>query len=201
MAKALPAGALPPAKPVGWPNWVHDPKSNPLPPEVLAFPEWSEHYREKILAGNFVIWSAEKLQRFASAQHFSVTEDQPGAGLKYKRAAVVSPPGLSFRLKRPITEKGSAFHNGWVLFLDIAALRARDGVGPPQAYQNILECEVLIDGVLFHTIRQGAQAQSPSPVKIAIPHIHDPDGNVIVELRLANHPRNFLFLYDAYLAR
>ncbi|MCX7632210.1 MAG: hypothetical protein N2Z22_02620 [Turneriella sp.] len=197
-ATALSAGVLPQEPP---PSLALDPKYNPLPPEVLAFPEWSENYREKIISGNFVIWSQEKLRRFASAQHFSVTDDQPGAGLQYRRVAVLSPPGLRFRLQRPITEKGSAFHNGWVLYLDIAALRARDGSETTHAYHNLLECEVFIDGVFFHTIRQGGGSKSPSPVKIPIPHIHDPDGIVTVELRLANHPRNFFFLYDAYLAR
>lgn len=183
------------------PLLASDSRLNPLPPEVLAFPEYSENYREKIIAGDYEIWSEERLQRWSSAQGLSVTPDHPAAGLHYHRVAVISAPGLTFRLRRPVTEKGSEFANGWMLNLDVAALRARDGYNDTARYTNLLECEVLIDGIAYTKIRQGAGALSPSPVKIPIPHIRSSEGIITVELRLSNHPRNFLFLYDAYLSR
>ncbi|HNJ65366.1 MAG TPA: hypothetical protein PKW28_05680, partial [Turneriella sp.] len=140
-------------------------------------------------------------QRWSSAQGLSVTPDNTAAGLNYHRAAIVSAPGLTFRLRRPVTEKGSEFANGWTLNLDIAAIRARDGQSNLARYQNLLECEVLVDDVLYKTIRQGSHASAVSLVKISIPHIRSTDGVITVRLRMANHPRNFLFLYDAFLSR
>ncbi len=183
------------------PLLASDSRLNPLPPEVLAFPEHSENYREKIIAGDYEIWSEEKLKRWSSAQGLSVTPDNSAAGLQYHRAAIVSAPGLTFRLRRPVTEKGSEFANGWALHLDIAAIRARDGQANLARYQNLLECEILIDDVLYRTIRQGSHASAESPIKIPIPHIRSAEGVITVRLRLANHPRNFLFLYDAHLSR
>lgn len=179
-----------------------DPRLNPLPPETLAFPEFSENYRNKIQSGDYEIWSEEKLQRWSSAQGLSVSTDHPGAGLQYRRAAIIAAPGLSFVLTRPVTEKGSEFANGWKLNLDLAAIRLRDGLsGKKGGYPNVLECDVHIDGVFFRRIRQGATEPVASPVQIQIPHIRSAEGKVTIELKLANHPRNFLFLYDAYLSR
>ncbi|GAB4441884.1 MAG: hypothetical protein OHK0011_24290 [Turneriella sp.] len=183
------------------PLLASDGRLNPLPPEVLAFPEHSENYREKIIAGDYEIWSEERLQRWSSAQGLSVTPDNIAAGLNYRRAAIISAPGLTFRLRRPVTEKGSEFANGWTLNLDIAAIRARDGQPNLARYSNLLECEVFIDNVYYATIRQGSHSSAPSPVKIPIPHIRSAEGVITVSLRLANHPRNFLFLYDAFLSR
>lgn len=175
---------------------ANDPQLNPLPPEALAFPEFSENYRNKISGGDYEIWSEEKLTRWSSAQGLTVSPDHSGAGLQYRRAAIIAAPGLTFTLTRPITEKGSEFANGWKLNLDIAAISPRG-----RQYLNLLECEVYIDGVFFKRLRQGGQAKIESPVTIAIPHIRSREGKVTVELKLANHPRNFLFLYDAYLSR
>lgn len=205
-ALALAAFTFQPASPEVFPAnqppvLASDSRLNPLPPEVLAFPEHSENYREKIIAGDYEIWSEERLQRWSSAQGLSVTPDNTAAGLNYHRAAIVSAPGLTFRLRRPVTEKGSEFVNGWTLNLDIAAIRARDGQSNLARYQNLLECEVLVDDVLYKTIRQGSHASAVSPVKISIPHIRSTDGVITVRLRMANHPRNFLFLYDAFLSR
>ncbi|HNE19878.1 MAG TPA: hypothetical protein PLF85_09170 [Turneriella sp.] len=205
-ALALAAFTFQPASPEVFPAnqppvLASDSRLNPLPPEVLAFPEHSENYREKIIAGDYEIWSEERLQRWSSAQGLSVTPDNTAAGLNYHRAAIVSAPGLTFRLRRPVTEKGSEFANGWTLNLDIAAIRARDGQSNLARYQNLLECEVLVDDVLYKTIRQGSHASAVSPVKIPIPHIRSTDGVITVRLRMANHPRNFLFLYDAFLSR
>lgn len=205
-AIALAAFTFQPASPEVFPAnqppvLASDSRLNPLPPEVLAFPEHSENYREKIIAGDYEIWSEERLQRWSSAQGLSVTPDNTAAGLNYHRAAIVSAPGLTFRLRRPVTEKGSEFANGWTLNLDIAAIRARDGQSNLARYQNLLECEVLVDDVLYKTIRQGSHASAVSPVKIPIPHIRSTDGGITVRLRMANHPRNFLFLYDAFLSR
>ena len=186
------------------PDLVIDPQLNPLPPEVLAFPIFSENYRTRIQNGDYEIWSEEKLQRWSSAQGLSVTADGSGAGLQYHRAAIISPPGIAFTLTRPVTEKGSEFANGWQLNLDIAAIRARSGESLADSrtgYNNLLQCEVYIDGELFTTLRQGAKKSIQSPVAIAIPHIRSNEGTVRIELKLANHPRNFLFLYDAYLSR
>jgi hypothetical protein len=203
---ALATLALRPARPEVFPAnqpplLASDSRLNPLPPEVLAFPEHSENYREKIIAGDYEIWSEERLQRWSSAQGLSVTPDSNAAGLNYHRAAIISAPGLTFRLRRPVTEKGSEFANGWILNLDIAAIRARDGQTNLARYSNLLDCEVLIDGVLYKTIRQGSHAFAQSPVKIPIPHIRSAEGVITVQLRLANHPRNFFFLYDAFLSR
>lgn len=205
-ALALAAFTFQPASPEVFPAnqppvLASDSRLNPLPPEVLAFPEHSENYREKIIAGDYEIWSEERLQRWSSAQGLSVTPDNTAAGLNYHRAAIVSAPGLTFRLRRPVTEKGSEFANGWTLNLDIAAIRARDGQSNLARYQNLLECEVLVDDVLYKTIRQGSHASAVSLVKISIPHIRSTDGVITVRLRMANHPRNFLFLYDAFLSR
>ncbi|MBN8221471.1 MAG: hypothetical protein J0L53_11145 [Spirochaetes bacterium] len=176
-----------------------DPQLNPLPPEALAFPEFSENYRAKITGGDYEIWSEEKLQRWSSAQGLRVTTDHQGAGLQYRRAAIIAAPGLSFVLRRPVTEKGSEFANGWRLNLDLAAIRLRDGLSGK--YLNVLECDVHIDGVFFRRIRQGGSETVETPVQIQIPHIRSAEGKVTIELKLANHPRNFLFLYDAYLSR
>lgn len=205
-AFALTAIAFQPASPEVFPanrpaHFASDNRLNPLPPEVLAFPEHSENYREKIIAGDYEIWSEERLKRWSSAQGLSVTPDSAAAGLNYHRAAVISAPGLTFRLRRPVTEKGSEFANGWTLNLDIAAIRARDGQADLTRYANLLECEVFIDDVLYETIRQGSHASASSPVRIPIPHIRNHEGVITVRLRLANHPRNFLFLYDAFLSR
>lgn len=179
-----------------------DPALNPLPPEALAFPEFSEHYRKKISAGDYEIWSEEKIMRWSSAQGLSITPDNKGAGLQYHRAAIIAAPGLTFTLTRPVTEKGSEFANGWKLNLDIAAIRPREGfVSKKSSYLNLLECDVHIDGVFYRRITQGAQSPASSPVQIQIPHIRSGEGKVLIELKLANHPRNFLFLYDAYLSR
>lgn len=200
LATTLPANAelFPGNQP---PLLASDSRLNVLPPEVLAFPEYSENYREKIIAGDYEIWSEERLQRWSSAQGLSVTPDHPAAGLFYHRVAVISAPGLTFRLRRPVTEKGSEFANGWTLNLDLAALRSRGGYKDTARYTNLLECEVFVDGIVQAKIRQGSGALSESPVKIPIPHIRSGEGVITVELRLANHPRNFLFLYDAYLSR
>jgi hypothetical protein len=189
------AGDLPPL--------TVDPQLNPLPPEALAFPEFSENYRQKIIGGDYEIWSEEKLQRWSSAQGLSVSSDQKGAGLQYRRAAIIAAPGLTFTLTRPVTEKGSEFANGWKLNLDLAAVRPRDGSALKKGsqYHNLLECDVHIDGVFFKRIKQGSEITVQSPVQIQIPHIRSAEGKVTVELKLANHPRNFLFLYDAYLTR
>lgn len=177
-----------------------NPQLNPLPGEVLAFPEFSENYRQK-MSGEYEIWSEEKLLRWTSAQGLSVTTDQPAAGLQYRRAAVISAPGITFRLRRPVTEKGSEFANGWTLNLDIAALRTRSGEKTALPYNNLLECEIFIDDVSYGRIRQGGSATAVSPLKIMIPHIRSSEGDITVRLRLANHPRNFFFLYDAFLSR
>ncbi len=195
-AQSAPAETVPPL--------VSDPQLNPLPPEVLAFPVFTENYRTRIFSGDYEIWSEEKLQRWSSAQGLSVSEDHSGAGLQYRRAAIINPPGIVFTLTRPVTEKGSEFSNGWQLNLDIAAIRSRSGESLEKSrngYNNLLQCEVYIDGEFFTTIRQGARKSVASPVRIAIPHIRSAEGIVRVELKLANHPRNFLFLYDAYLSR
>lgn len=181
-----------------------DPHLNALPAEVLAFPPFTENYRTRILSGDYEIWSEEKLQRWSSAQGLSVTTDDRGAGLQYRRAAIISPPGITFTLKRPVTEKGSEFANGWVLNLDLAAIRARNGEQLHKArslYSNLLQFDVIVDGELYTTVRQGAKKSVDSPLRLPIPHIRSNEGIVRVELRLANHPRNFLFLYDAYLTR
>lgn len=177
-----------------------NPQLNPLPGEVLAFPEFSENYRQK-MSGEYEIWSEEKLLRWTSAQGLSVTTDHPGAGLQYRRAAVISAPGITFRLRRPVTEKGSEFANGWTLHLDIAALRTRNGERTALPYNNLLDCEIFIDDIPFGQIRQGGRTTAISPMKIMIPHIRSNEGEITVRLKLANHPRNFLFLYDAYLSR
>ncbi|MBL8032450.1 MAG: hypothetical protein JNJ69_02030 [Leptospiraceae bacterium] len=180
------------------------PQLNPLPRDVLAFPEFTTNYRQRILAGDYEIWSEEKLRRWVSAQGLSVTQDHPGAGLIYHRAAVIASPGITFELVRPVTEKGSEYANGWILNLDLAAIRGRDGKALPagrDSYNNLLDCEVLLDDIPVRRILQGGRASSESPVKIQIPHIRSNEGRLKVELRLANHPRNFLFLYDAYLSR
>lgn len=181
-----------------------DPKLNALPVEVLAFPDFTENYRQKIIAGDYEIWSEDKLQRWSSAQGLSVTSDTPAAGLQYHRAAVIAAPGLTFELVRPITEKGTEFANGWVLNLDLAAIRSRDGrrlTAGNSGYNNLLECDVFLDGVFTKRLSQGAGAHLTNPVRIQIPHIRSTEGKLKIELRLANHPRNFLFLYDAYLSR
>lgn len=181
-----------------------DPLLNPLPGEVLAFPAFTENYRTRIVAGDYEIWSEEKLHRWSSAQGLSVTPDDKGAGLQYRRAAIISPPGITFTLKRPVTEKGSEFANGWVLNLDLAAIRARSGESLDQSrshYNNLLQCDIIVDGEHFMTVRQGAKKSVNSPIRLPIPHIRSNEGIVRVELKLANHPRNFLFLYDAYLSR
>ncbi len=187
-----------------YPNLEADPRLNPLPPEVLAFPDFTQNYKLKILAGDYEIWSEEKLQRWSSAQGLSVTPDGPGAGLQYRRAAIIAAPGLTFELIRPVTEKGSEFSNGWTLNLDLAAIRSRDGkelTSGNSTYNNILDCDVLLDGVPAARIVQGLPGSAKSPVRIQVPHIRSNEGRLRVELRLANHPRNFLFLYDAYLSR
>ena len=186
------------------PQLAIDPHLNPLPGEVLAFPPFTENYRARILAGDYEVWSEEKLQRWSSAQGLSVTTDDQGAGLQYRRAAIISPPGITFTLKRPVTEKGSEFANGWILNLDLAAIRARNGerLGKGRSlYSNLLQFDVIVDGEVFTTVRQGGKKSVESPLKLPIPHIRSNEGIVRVELRLANHPRNFLFLYDAYLSR
>lgn len=177
-----------------------NPHLNPIPAETLAFPPWSENYKTR-MHGSYEIWSEEKLNRWMSAQGLAVSSDSPGAGLLYHRAAVLSSPGITFKLRRPITEKGSAFANGWTLNLDIAALRNRHENQKTLPYNNLLECEVWIDGEFYETIRQGGKSLAASPVKIDIPHIRDAEGWVSIELKVSNHPRNFLFLYDAYLSR
>lgn len=188
-----------------FPRLNPDPALNPLPPEALAFPDFSENYRVKITGGDFEIWSEEKLRRWASAQGLSVTKDHPGAGLKYGRVAVIGAPGLRFTLRRPVTEKGSEFANGWKLNLDIAAITGRDGrplTSTGNQYNNLLVCDILIDDVWYKTIKQGGAAEAlASPLQIQIPHIRSGEGKIDIYLKLANHPRNFLFLYDAYLSR
>lgn len=187
-----------------YPKLEADPGLNPLPPEVLAFPDFTQNYKQKILAGDYEIWSEEKLQRWSSAQGLSVTPDSPGAGLQYHRAAIIAAPGLTFELVRPVTEKGSEFSNGWMLNLDLAAIRSRDGKSLAtgnSTYNNILDCDVFLDGVHALRIVQGLSGSLKSPVRIQVPHIRSSEGRLKVELRLANHPRNFLFLYDAYLSR
>ena len=188
-----------------FPQMDRDPVLNPLPPEALAFPEFSENYRLKIAGGDYEIWSEEKLRRWAGAQGLSVTKDHPGAGLAYGRVAVIGSPGLRFTLRRPVTEKGSEFANGWKLNLDIAAIAGRDGrpLGNIQnQYHNLLVCDIFIDDVWYKTLKQGGSAETVgSPVQIQIPHIRSAEGKIQVYLKLANHPRNFLFLYDAYLSR
>ncbi|MBV6492725.1 MAG: hypothetical protein LDLANPLL_00722 [Turneriella sp.] len=173
-----------------------DPHKNPLPPEALAFPDFSENYRTRILGGDYEIWSEEKIERWCSAQGLAVTPDNNAAGLIYKRAAVIVSPGLTFNLTRPITEKGAALANGWTLNLDIAAISSTR-----TKYTNLLEADIFVDGVFLRKITQGANSKEKSPVQIQIPHIPSGEGKIQVDIKLANHPRNFLFLYDAYLSR
>lgn len=189
---------------VEYPKLETDPRLNPLPREVLAFPDFTQNYRQRILGGDYEIWSEEKLQRWSSAQGLSVTTDNPGAGLQYHRAAIIAAPGITFELVRPVTEKGTEFANGWTLNLDLAAIRARDGQSLSAGkanYNNVLDCEVYLDDTRTARIRQGLNSSVQSPLRIQVPHIRSGEGRLKVELRLANHPRNFLFLYDAYLSR
>lgn len=189
---------------IEYPKLEADPRLNPLPREVLAFPDFTQNYRQRILAGDYEIWSEEKLQRWSSAQGLSVTPDNPGAGLQYHRAAIIAAPGITFELVRPVTEKGTEYANGWMLNLDLAAIRARDGQSLSEGgtnYSNILDCNVYLDDIHTHRIVQGSNRGVTSPVRIQVPHIRSAEGRIKVELRLANHPRNFLFLYDAYLSR
>jgi hypothetical protein len=120
---------------------------NALPGEVLAFPAvYGKLPHAHSSAGDYEIWSEEKLQRWSSAQGLSVTTDDKAAracSTGARRSSV--PPGITFTLKRPVTEKGSEFANGWVLNLDLAAIRARNGVQshrpePVRIYSNLLQC-------------------------------------------------------------
>ncbi len=200
---ALPLAALA-VSATDYPKLEADPRLNPLPREVLAFPDFTQNYRQRILAGDYEIWSEEKLQRWSSAQGLSVTPDDPGGGLNYHRAAIVAAPGITFELVRPVTEKGTEFANGWMLNLDLAAIRSRDGRSVSEGttnYNNLLDCTVYLDDIPTGRILQGVNRSVKSPVRIQVPHIRSGEGKLKVELRLANHPRNFLFLYDAYLSR
>jgi len=175
------------------------PTLNPLPLDVLAFGAHSENFRERIIGTEYDIWSEEKLMRWASAQGLRVSADHNSGGIAWHRVAVITSPGIKFYLQRPVTEKGSEFANGWRLYLDFAKIESRS---PRGGYHNILETEVFIDGIKYASVMQGAKIDSTaSPLEIEIPHIRDSEGKIEVELRLANHPRNFLFLYDAHLGR
>ena len=188
----------------GFDRLEKNPKLDLLAPEVLAFPDFTESYRLKVIEGNFEIWSENRLQRWASAQGLRVTGDHYGGGLQFKRAAVIGAPGLSFTLTRPVTEKGSAFQAGWRLVLDIAAIRNKNQQKPKgekRIYDNVLEFDLIIDAVHYQTVTQGAGKEVQSPIVVEIPYIRDETGVVTIELKMANHPRNFIFLYDAYLTR
>ena len=176
-----------------------------LPENVLSFPFGSEDYRHKITYGldNSVVWSEKKIMAWATAQGFSVTEDQPDGGYQYRRGIIFHSPGLGFNLITSVSQRGDNQRNGWKLVLDLGVFYS-----PPfedtlstdfKHYENILRYEVWIDNIYYKTVEIGYGVSLKSPLTIEIPYIRDSSGVVRVELRMKNHPTNFGILYDAFL--
>lgn len=177
-----------------------DSNRNALPAEILAFPDFTSEYKNKIHRGNYQIWSERKISAWARGQGFIISRDHDSGGLQFKQGAVFLPPGIEFSLYRPTTEKGANNQTGWSLVLDIGTV-ATETSEQDLEFQNILRYEIYVNSEKVNESESGYQTTNQGLVKIQIPYIRDPEGKVDIALRLANHPRHFGVLYDARLER
>lgn len=177
-----------------------NPDKNSLPAEILAFPDFTTDYEKKIRQGNYQVWSERKIVAWARGQGFIMNSDSDSGGLQFKQGAVFLPPGLSFSLYRPTTEKGANNSTGWSLVLDLGMV-SPETLDQNLEFQNILRYEIFIDSELFLSAESGYGKGQESPVVIQIPYIRDTEGKVSIEIRIKNHPRHFGVLYDARLER
>ena len=175
-----------------------------LPQDVLAFPYASEDYKSKIVnVEDTQIWSQKKLNKWAHSQGFLITEDSDDGGYQFGRGLVFYSPGISFRLVKRVDHRAGDHDFGWTLVLDMALIHQKKirsmAYNKRFIYKNILRYEVWIDGIYYKTIEVGYNQTNRSPVKIHIPYIRDESGNVAIQIKMKNNPRNFGILYDAYL--
>jgi len=178
-----------------------------LPDDVLAFPEFSNDYEKKIISsGNYKIITEEKVLDWAKAQGFTSSKDSIAGGNYYKRSAVIHPPGIKFFLKIPKNDyniKQSKF--AWYLHLDISMPKIdhskRILTTSYYSYNNILRYHIYIDNIFYKTVEVGYGVTQKTPLVFFIPFIRDPEGKIIVDIRLANRPNQVLMLYDAFLSK
>jgi len=175
-----------------------------LPGDVLAFPFASDDYINKIFnVEGTQIWSQKRLNKWAHAQGFDITEDSDDGGYQFGRALVFYSPGITFRLVKRVDHRAGDHDFGWTLVLDMALIHQKKiqsmGYSDKYTYKNILRYEVWIDEIYYRTIEIGYNQSTRSPVKIHIPYIRDESGNVTIQIKMKNNPRNFGILYDAYL--
>jgi len=175
-----------------------------LPSTVIAFPFGIEDYKSKIIeVGNYYIWSSKKLESWADAQGYKITTDSPVGGYQYNRGLVFFSPGLIFQLKKHVNQRATDRNSGWTLVLDMGMIRKKTLLETQNisniGYENIIRYEIFIDGIFYKKVEIGYNQNEKSPIRIHIPYIRDDEGDVTVELRLKNHPKNFGILYDAFL--
>lgn len=176
-----------------------------LPDYLLAFPFGSRDHERKIIKSgpDPVIWTQRKVNSWARGQGFAISQDSPDGGYRFGRAMLFYPPGVTFTLRASITEKADYSAHGWFLVLDMGFLQSEKSLkilsSDFRYYENILRYEILIDHISYKTVEIGYGVTELSPIRIAIPYIRDRAGNVLIEIRMKNHPNLFGVIYDAYL--
>ncbi len=175
--------------------------------DVIAFPFNNEQYLQKMvyISQEHYVWTQKRLQSWARGQGFLVTNDSEAGGFRYGRALLFYAPGFAFRLKAPVPETGEMTPYGWELVLDMALLRA-DERGKRLStdfafYENILRYEIYIDHIHFKTVEIGYGKTESSPIILPVPYVRDADGQILVEIKIKNHPNAFGIIYDAFIRR
>ncbi len=171
-------------------------------PSRLDFSAGSES--ESLLADQGAeFWSESQALSWAHGQGFSLTRDSDLYGVQNRRAAVFHAPGVRFPLYAVRNRHGTLSRTGHFLVLDFAFPVSLDREKTLSSdfknYRNILRYEIFADGIHLGTVESGYGVSQRDPLIFAIPYIRDPEGRVVVEIRLANHPAQFAILYDAVL--
>lgn len=164
----------------------------PLPDSVLAFPDYDQSYRKKILpqSGYYEIKSEARIIREARSMGVILSGDNPAGNWNFHRAVRVYAPGLVFQLRAPVEKHG---RYRWKMVLDIAFPKEvkEDYLGKNLSICVAnLPCRFLPAGTIV-----------TQPIEVEIPYIRDGEGEVRVELQLANGFNSYLQLYDAFLTQ
>lgn len=142
------------------------------------------------------------LQNWALSQGFFMVIPTE---MKFTQGHIVFAPGARMKIPMGVNEKGDRTHTGYVLKLFLGNLRAapRSQVLASHYgfYENILRFEVLLEGISYGFYNLGYGVSLPEPIEIPIPYLRNIDGDVSVEVRLANHPSNFIVWFGSALIR
>ncbi|MCB1199459.1 MAG: hypothetical protein KDK41_02350 [Leptospiraceae bacterium] len=163
--------------------------------------------------------SLAKLITWARAQGFYLARPEQGFGLPMEDLEncrinptddcyfgwLIMPPGVSFPVSISPNEKGNISRTGYTLRVFPGNLkkfpRETTLSSDFRFYENILRFEVIIEGISYGFHEMGHGKSLPEPLEFKIPYIRDNSQPLTVELKLANHPSNFLIWFGAELIR